>query len=236
LPYPLLLQKSAREALNISLKDHVIIIDEAHNLMDVISNIHSVAVSLSQLRLANSQLTTYARKFKTRLKGKNRTYVAQVIRLVTSIAGYLESRLAPGGPQEGDVQLPTLMSGKGVDQINPHKLSRYLHESKLARKVDGYIEHAEISGKDPDAPKQAVPVLFQVQSFLLPLMNPSAEGRLFFEKSGTDVLLKYLLLDPTNHFRETVEEARAVILAGGTMSPVSTHFSLPFYIQWYLID
>ena len=222
MPYPLLLQKSAREALNISLKDHVIIIDEAHNLLDVISNIHSVTVSLSQLRLANTQLTTYARKFKTRLKGKNRAYVAQVIRLVAAITSYMQTVLEREGPVEGSVQATDIMSGKGVDQINPHKLSRYLHESKLARKVDGYIEHSERPREETrHAPKQSFPVLFQVQSFLLPLMNPSAEGRLFFEKSGTDIQLKYLLLDPTNHFRETVEEARAVILAGGTMSPVS---------------
>lgn len=222
LPYPLLLQKSAREALNISLKDHVIIIDEAHNLMDVISNIHSVAVSLSQLRLASAQLTTYARKFKTRLKGKNRVYVAQIIRLVSTIISYLQSLLEREASAGGSVQAVDIMSGKGVDQINPHKLSRYLHESKLARKVDGYIEHSEKSREENrSAPKQAVPVLFQVQSFLLPLMNPSDEGRLFFEKNGGDIQLKYLLLDPTNHFRETVEEARAVILAGGTMSPVS---------------
>ncbi|KAL1953038.1 hypothetical protein VTO42DRAFT_3747 [Malbranchea cinnamomea] len=225
LPYPLLLQKSAREALNISLKDHVIIIDEAHNLMDVISNIHSVAVSLSQLRLASTQLTTYAKKFKTRLQGKNRVYVAQVIRLVAAITQYLESILQRESQTEGSVQISDIMSAKGVDQINPHKLSRYLHESKLARKVDGYVEYSEKSREENrQAPKQSVPVLFQVQSFLLPLMNPSAEGRLFYEKVGSnDVYLKYLLLDPTNHFRETVEDARAVILAGGTMSPMEDY-------------
>lgn len=221
LPYPLLLQKSAREALNMSVKDHVIIIDEAHNLMDTISNIHSASVSLSQLRTAIYQLTTYARKFKTRLKGKNRVYIAQVIRLVSCIAEQLESILKDKQRTDGGLQSSDIMSGKGIDQINPHKLSRYLQESKLARKVDGYIEHSqETDGSKGNVSQAVVPVIFHVQSFLLPLMNPSDEGRLFFEKSGNDVQLKYLLLDPTNHFREIVEEARAVILAGGTMSPV----------------
>lgn len=219
LPYPLLLQRSAREALNLSVKNHVVIIDEAHNLMDAIAGIHSVTVSLNQLQTAISQLTTYARKFKTRLKGKNRSYVAQVIRLVSSVADHLRGISQHKGPSEGSVQLSDLMAGKGIDQINPYKLSRYLQEGKLARKVDGYLE----SSTQPDRPREktTMPVLFHIQSFILPLMNPSEEGRLFYQKDQDNVVLKYMLLDPTNHFREIVDDARAVILAGGTMSPVS---------------
>lgn len=221
LPYPLLLQKSAREALGLSVKDHVVIIDEAHNLMDAIAAIHSVTVSLNQLQTAISQLTIYARKFKNRLKGKNRNYVAQVIRLVNSIADYLRGISLQKGPQEGSIQASDLMAGKGVDQINPYKLSRYLQESKLARKVDGYVESSQDQQQGRPKEKTSMPVLFHIQSFLLPLMNPSEEGKLFYQKDQDNVLLKYMLLDPTNHFREIVEDARAVILAGGTMSPVS---------------
>ncbi|EEH39578.2 60S ribosomal protein L28 [Paracoccidioides lutzii Pb01] len=227
LPYPLLLQRSAREALNISLKHHVVIIDEAHNLMDAISNIHSVSVSLSQLKLALYQLTTYARKYKTRLNGSNRVYVTQVIRLVNSISEHLKTVLERNRPAEGVLRPSDIMSGKGVDQINPHKLSRYLHKSKLARKVDGFIEHSSTEsqglGESKNAQRSSTPVLFQVQSFLLSLMNPSSEGKLFFENTQNDVLMKYILLDPTNHFREIVEDARAVILAGGTMSPMEDY-------------
>ncbi|KAJ5510840.1 hypothetical protein N7453_002943 [Penicillium expansum] len=222
LPYPLLLQRSAREALNLSVKGHIVIIDEAHNLMDAIAGIHSVTVSLGQLQTAIGQLTTYARKFKNRLKGKNRNYVAQVIRLVSSIAEHMKSISQQKGPPEGSVQTSDLMAGKGVDQINPYKLSRYLQESKLARKVDGYLESSQQPQPGRPKDKTTMPVLFHIQSFLLSLMNPSEEGRLFFQKSQDDVLLKYMLLDPTNHFREIAEDARAVILAGGTMSPSLT--------------
>ncbi|KAL5332816.1 helicase C-terminal domain-containing protein [Aspergillus crustosus] len=225
LPYPLLLQKSAREALDLSVKNHIVIIDEAHNLMDAISNIHSITISLSQLQTSISQLTTYARKFKTRLRGKNRSYVTQVIRLVSSIAYRLQSFLGSNQPSEGPVLASDLMSGKGVDQINPNKLSRYLQESKLARKVDGYVDFSQKQLEEQNRPKTSVPVLFHIQSFLLPLMNPSAEGRLFYTKVQGDIQLNYMLLDPTNHFREIVEDARAVILAGGTMSPMSDYMN-----------
>ncbi|KAE8348952.1 helicase C-terminal domain-containing protein [Aspergillus coremiiformis] len=223
LPYPLLLQRSAREALDLSIRGHVIVIDEAHNLMDAISSIHSVTITLSQLQAGIFQLTMYTRKFKARLKGKNMNYIAQVIRLVTSISDYLRAIIEKNQAPEGPVQPSDLMSGKGVDQINPYKLCRYLNQSKLARKVDGYVEYSKEQADRQADRKPSTPVLFHIQSFLLPLMNLSVEGQLFYQKTRGDIQLKYMLLDPMNQFREIVDDARAVILAGGTMSPMTDY-------------
>ena len=227
LPYPLLLHKSAREALNISLKGHVVIVDEAHNLMDTISNINSVSITLTQLRQCRSQIGTYLQKFRNKLKGKNRVYVAQVVRLIDSLSSHLEMVATSKQAREEMVELEALMAGKGVDQINLYKLMHYLQESKLARKVNGYATLTEQKGlkskinNNSSHQVSTMPVLTHVQSFLQTLTNPAAEGRFFYEKDGNEVSLKYMLLDPTHYFKEVVEDARAIILAGGTMSPVS---------------
>lgn len=228
LPYPLLLQKTAREALDISLTGHVVIIDEAHNLMDTITDIHSPSVTQVQLRRCRTQIGVYLQRFRNKLKGKNRVYVAQVVRLVDSISGCLETIAAKEKSSEGIVNISDLLSGKGVDQINLYKLMQYLQESKLARKVEGYatkLEERNLESKPRDyntSLSSAIPVLTHVQSFIQALTNPAAEGRFFYERSEEDGLsLKYMLLDPTYHFKDIVETARAVILAGGTMSPVS---------------
>ncbi|KAF1963263.1 DNA repair helicase [Byssothecium circinans] len=234
LPYPLLLQKSAREALNLSLKGHIVIIDEAHNLMDAITGIYSVSVSLDQVQQARLQLTVYLQKFRNKLKGKNRVYVAQTLRIIDSIVTYLQAKNAESNTVNGIADLGALMSGKGVDQINIYKLNSYLQESRLARKVDGYTifsaqSQPDGTHQDPKRTakhvvKQTVPVLTHVQSFLLSLMNPSKEGRFFYSnEESSSITLKYMLLDPTFHFRDIVEESRAVVLAGGTMSPMSDY-------------
>ena len=203
--------------------------DEAHNLMDAISNLYSVTVSLSQLERSRAQLGIYLQKFRNKLKGKNRVYVAQVVRLIDSLITYLKTEMNNQTP-DGPVLINNLLTGKGVDQINLYKLGRYLQESKLARKVDGYNIHLEAAKTTNTASgngTSTIPVLTHIQSFIATLMNPSKEGDFFFSKIDSDITLKYLLLDPTNSFREIVDEARAVILAGGTMSPVPLQFSPP---------
>ena len=63
----------------------------------------------------------------------------------------------------------------------------------------------------------------QLQNFLIVLMNPASEGRFFVTVEHGDTHIRYTLLDPREHFRDIVEDARAVILAGGTMSPMSDY-------------
>ena len=64
-------------------------------------------------------------------------------------------------------------------------------------------------------------MLHTLVSFLTALTNLSTEGRIFYEKlpGSTDIKLSYLLLSPTHAFSSIASAARAVILAGGTMSP-----------------
>ena len=197
------------------------IIDEAHNLMDAISNIYSSIVTLSQLKRARAQLGAYLQRFRNRLKGKNRVYVTQVVRLIDSLTQYLTDRGSQDNFMDGIAKIADLMAGKGVDQINLYKLSQYLQESKLARKVDGYIAFQDeiTSGVKTD---RTIPVLTNIEGFFSALNNPAAEGRFFYSRLDSgDPCLKYQLLDPTYYFKDIVEDARAVILAGGTMSPVS---------------
>ena len=49
LPYNTLLHQSTREASEIQLKDNIVVIDEAHNLLETINNVHSVEITGSQV-------------------------------------------------------------------------------------------------------------------------------------------------------------------------------------------
>ena len=49
LPYNTLLHKSTRQASGIQLKDNIVVIDEAHNLLETINNIHSMELTGAQV-------------------------------------------------------------------------------------------------------------------------------------------------------------------------------------------
>ncbi|KAK7976678.1 hypothetical protein PG989_015141 [Apiospora arundinis] len=222
LPYPLLLQKTARDALGIKLEGNVVIIDEAHNIMDAVANVYASEISLSELRRARQMLGVYVKKFGKKLKGENRVMVAQVARVIDGLSDWLDGALKLKGDQ-GIVDSNNLLKSKGADQINLFKLIQYVQESKLAYKIEGYVAQTEQDPKQPAARSSSSPVLHTLVSFLISLTNLSTEGRIFYNKTSTrdapDIKLSYLLLSPTHAFSSVASAARAVILAGGTMSP-----------------
>lgn len=241
LPYQLLLQKTARDALGIKLEGNVVIIDEAHNIMDAIAGAYAAEIKLSELRRAREMMAVYAKRFGKKLKGENRVMVGQLGRVVQGLSDWMEGAL---GLKEGEgiVDSNELLKHRGIDQINLFKLIEYIQESKLAFKIESYAAHAEAQQQDEQAgPASSAsksqgqrrhasqpqsPVLHSLTSFLVSLTNLSTEGRIFYHRmpstSGTpDIRLSYLLLSPTHAFSPIVEAARAVILAGGTMAPMS---------------
>lgn len=91
LPYPLLLQKGAREALGIKLEGNVVIIDEAHNIMDAIANVHAADIKLSELRKGRVMLGVYVKRFGKKLKGVNRVNVGRVGRVIDGLCEWMEN-------------------------------------------------------------------------------------------------------------------------------------------------
>ena len=70
--------------------------------------------------------------------------------------------------------------------------------------------------------KQPKCPLMQVKQFIKLLSTPAYEGRVLLNiDTTTKSTLKYILMNPNTCFEEIAKEARSVILAGGTMKPLS---------------
>ncbi|CEQ40378.1 SPOSA6832_02011 [Sporobolomyces salmonicolor] len=218
LPYNMLMQKSAREALGISLKDHIVVIDEAHNLIDSILALHSISITSSQLLAIRSALLTYIQKFRSRFTGLNASYLKQLALLLKGLSQFADE-WAKEGKREEMVQVAKVLetgSAGALDQINLRKLDEYLQKSKIARKARRQAVRAN-----------ATRSLHHIQQFILSLANADRDGRILLSHepktngAKAEVTLKYMLLAPSESFRDIAEEARSVVLAGGTMAPMS---------------
>lgn len=229
LPYQLLLEKNTREALNLNIKDSIVVIDEAHNLLDTITAMNSSCVSLTELQKSHSAIRFYLSKFQSRLNGGNRINLSKLCKTIQLIMAFIterqKSRLKPGM----EINASDFFQGTTGDLFNIHKLEKYLKVSKIAYKIEGYIEKQ--SGEK--SKHSSTPLLFTVISFLRCLSNPSKAGKFFFDQEGGSLVIKYLLLDPSEVFKDIVEEARCVILAGGTMEPMGDYekYLFPYLSQ-----
>ncbi|CAH2276371.1 ATP-dependent DNA helicase DDX11 isoform X2 [Pelobates cultripes] len=267
LPYQMLLHESTRQASGIKLKDQVIIIDEAHNLIDTITCMYSSQVSGSQLCQAHSQLAQYMERYRSRLKAKNLMYTKQILYLLEKFVGVLGGNVKQNPnfqtvSQEGTTlkSINDFLFHGQIDNINLFKVQRYFMKSMISRKLFGFMEKFRGAESLPSQESQkprglqqylqdlhqkthkgatSVPELhqeggengqirtasplMQIEGFLSALTNANQDGRVIIQQQGTvaQSTLKFLMLNPAVHFAEVLKECRSVIIAGGTMQPIS---------------
>ncbi|XP_065538202.1 ATP-dependent DNA helicase DDX11 isoform X6 [Lathamus discolor] len=147
LPYQMLLHEPTRNAAGIKLKDQVVIIDEAHNLVDTITCIHSAEVSGSQLCCAHSQLLQYMERYRKRLKAKNLMYIKQILYLLERFVAMLGGNVNQNPSCQAVSQTGTVLKSindflfqSHIDNINLFKVQRYCEKSLISRKLFGFVE------------------------------------------------------------------------------------------------
>ncbi|KAJ2118021.1 ATP-dependent DNA helicase chl1 [Coemansia sp. RSA 922] len=123
LPYNTLLSRSARQAMGISLTGNVVIINEAHNLVDTILAIHSIALGWCTVRALLEMVLICFTSYWRRLKGSNVTYILK------SLNKFMQSTTTDSNTRVVSVNEFLTLTHAG--HINVYKTDRYLRESKL---------------------------------------------------------------------------------------------------------
>jgi len=110
----MLLHKPTRESLGIDVKNNIVIIDEAHNLIDTINNLYSVEVTAAkarntllllilkikltfsclQLSQAHAQLSQYLQRYDSRLRAKNKVYIQKLLFILSALLKFLSKPTA----------------------------------------------------------------------------------------------------------------------------------------------
>lgn len=228
-PYQMILDINTRRTLQLDVKDSIVIIDEAHNLLDTITSLNSVSITQTDLEVVVASLKSYLGRFLRRLNGGNRMNVMKLIKICQAMITFIKKtgKVNAGTP----ISMVDLLTSANVDLFNIHKLETFLNITKIAYKIQFYLE----SERDTQGPSvshhssSSNPLLFKIVKFLKSLNNPSKEGKFFWGEEDGVPSLNYMLLDPSDSFKTILDDAKCVLLLGGTMEPITdfTTYLLP---------
>ncbi|XP_053998809.1 ATP-dependent DNA helicase DDX11 isoform X1 [Hylaeus anthracinus] len=262
-PYNSILHKNTRISSGIILKGNILIIDEAHNLLDAIERMHSVMITGRNLLHCYNQLVQYQKRFQTLFSAKSVLNLIQLgycLKKLLTIFG-VTTKSSPNDNIDKEVS-PKLYKIEefevmtGIDTVNIFELLQFIKNSRLSHKLQAFTEqygnHVKLHKNDTKAsgitqflnsiknkdsnsnvPDPTIDTvadeersnnpLLSVVSFLECLQNNCTDGRIFIVPGPTigQSVIKFLLLNPAAHFHDIVQDARAIILAGGTMAPMN---------------
>lgn len=263
LPYNILLHKPTREAYGIVLKDNIVIIDEAHNLVEAVNNMYSSEISGTCLQQSFWQLETYYRCYSSRFSQKNIKFIKVLLSVLKSLIAFLKDSSTKGNePVSKIMSCIDFISSSGVGNVNFFEVAEFCETSLIGHKLHGFTASRVAKGITPiDDLKKNKPcektsstasflsqiknmqsgknvevvenrnhnvqykpsAFFTFIEFIKTLTSPTDDGRILYCKANTmqKSFLKFLHLNPSSHFQDIVQNARSVILAGGTMQPIS---------------
>ncbi|VDP32290.1 unnamed protein product, partial [Soboliphyme baturini] len=229
LPYQMILHQTTRESCSLPLGGNVVIIDEAHNLLDALDEMYSSEVDGRLLELCSVQLDRYLGRYSKRLNAKNLVYVRQLSLVVANFLKYLKTN----SDKKGDSQVMTINDftfTTDTDAVNWFKVIRYVEKSQICRKMRGFAlrfgeEVRTASDEGSGASGSMLPAagcFDTLVSFLRAISGSSKDCRLIYFRGDQFVCgrLKIVCLNPAAHIRNVLDEAHSVILAGGTLEPV----------------
>lgn len=144
----MILHKDTRDHLDLDISDNVVIIDEAHNLLDAIASIHSAEISSEQLSQVFQHLTSYKMKYLDRFSTKNLLRLNQLISIANQLNKVIKAKpssKAIAGEQSGDYESEMILTHNLLDDTNISygslfEILKFCDANNLARKLSGYIQ------------------------------------------------------------------------------------------------
>ncbi|XP_055638817.1 ATP-dependent DNA helicase DDX11 [Toxorhynchites rutilus septentrionalis] len=136
-PYQILLHKKTREQTGIDIANSVIVIDEAHNLLDAILNIHSHEMTLDQLQKARLQIDAYKTRYSSMLSASNLLKINQLLFVTTRLCKLLEVQPDPETTYRIIKNDDLKIEGDFLN-MNLRDILEFAERMRLAQKIHGF--------------------------------------------------------------------------------------------------
>lgn len=230
LPYQILFHKKTRSQTGINLEKSIVIIDEAHNLLDAIFGMYGAEINLEELELTQKQVQAYKKKYISRFSCGNLLKINQLLFVIKRLAKLLDATSEPSKYRVLEVH--ELFSEGDFFNINLFHLIQFCEHTLFEQKIRGFSksynfeeskkpvktamskvldkmrskeDESKVDAKVEDKPK-ADCFLRKIINFLESITESSIGGKVLLRSTS----MKFLLVNTGEHFQDIVDKARAV--------------------------
>ena len=179
-PYQSILSEATRSALGLGdLSGRILVFDEAHNLMDIITSINSIELHSCQIDVALKSLKAYLDKYQKRMAPKNVKTIRDLIRILTQFEKYFEG--IPKETVEKAVEVIDVLTETDLYSFDFEKLHSFFDKADLVKKLNGFMQ--QNANKSDQILPFSRSILYQIKEFIRILsLNPS-DGKLVIKRN-----------------------------------------------------
>lgn len=218
------------------------VFDEAHNLSSALSEIHSPRVTRDMLALSLRQLEAYHARYADRLSSLSHSFLIHLQTVLCALLAVLTSP-PPALGRVSVLRTDAFLRLLRVEDINLFDLLRFVAAKRILFKLNGFVDRmrgeesggggksgsegggkSEIGGKRESEGLAPISHFPAVLAFIGALTSDSEDTKIVVD-CGDTPFVQLLLLNPESHFETIIQDARSVIITGGTLQPVSLHRS-----------
>lgn len=211
-PYTSVLNSRNRESVGLDLTDCVLIIDEAHNIIEAMIDCHSAQINRAQAEGALLAIDSYYQRFSKKVGANASLNFQHLILLLRSLINFMQMHKKPMS-----IDIGSFLIESKLQKMEFFKLLTFCEEFELGRKV---ITQSEKSGN-----KGSIVNIGAFIDFLRVLCDDISVGKILVNHNE-ESNLRYYLLNPRQKFVELANLTRCLVLAGGTMEPKAEYLDL----------
>lgn len=221
LPYQTLFQPSTRENINLKINNSYIVVDEAHNLVDALNGLYTVSITANDIDSTCDKLLAYRAKIAREPKSdkvlcestqnkrkediKNISASYQVLSLIR------KSFLNEDFHRKSSMSMNEFQIKFNIKVGNTFSLTNWAKESKI-------VYNCCHSEKDEKVRIKISESFRKCLTFIEMMGNTDDMGTVIINSKENS--LNYILLNPSNVFMDVANQAKSVVLVGGTLQPL----------------
>ncbi|VDO07633.1 unnamed protein product [Rodentolepis nana] len=149
-PYQTVIVPGQREAIGLRLQDSVLIIDEAHNLLEALAEAFSATITYNDLVLTERLTIAFLEYYRSRLSSLSALRLRQLNLIIGGFKNLLDGKIALGCQRQKDSEnrepiggnvvykLGDFLFAAGLDHINLSYVVDYLRSDRCVHKLAGF--------------------------------------------------------------------------------------------------